>query len=361
MSPAQPSAKLDVYRDWLKIEAANRPLNYYQLLKLKMFEDDTVVIRKHYRELNAYIRRFATGDYIDQSQALLNELAKAMLCLSDHDRKEEYDQKLGRVTESAQTERTIEVILLQNNVVTREQIKQAKAYADAVGIELHKALIQKKAGKPEDIQLAYAESIGLPFVNLDDIPVDEYYAPQMDPDKARTHSFIPIMADMGKLILASPEPLSIDLEDELRLTFDMPVRCAICTTAQINAAIAKYYPRGAVQRLVPKSESTKSGVKKVSKRTDTQEEEDAPRKARVEKAPYTEAAKKNRVKVSAMAFCFTIMAVNIFRYLTVKNPRFFTEVLPYAFGAAIIAFAIAWFVSPRRVAEDDDEEDEDDD
>ena len=87
----------------------------------------------------------------------------------------------------------------------------------------------------------------MPFIDLNDVPVDEYYAPQMDPNTARQHSFVPVMADMGKLILASPEPISLDVEDELRLLFDLPVRCAICTPTQINAAIAKMTAEGKVE------------------------------------------------------------------------------------------------------------------
>ncbi|MBR5626041.1 MAG: hypothetical protein IKW74_00295, partial [Thermoguttaceae bacterium] len=246
-------AKLDVYRDWLKIEATNRPLTYYQLLKLNQFEDNTLLIRKRYRELNAYIRKFATGEFIDESQALLNELAKAMLCLTDAERKEEYDHSLGRKSEEqkpAGFRRSLEDILLANKILTLEQVKKAKSYAEAIGVELQMAILQQKLAAPEVVMLAYAESAGLPFINLDEIPVDEYYAPQINPVTARQHSFVPVMADMGKLILASPAPVSLDVEEELRVLFDMPVRCAICTPAQVNAAIAKYYPRGAVQTVV---------------------------------------------------------------------------------------------------------------
>ena len=35
--------ELDVYRDWLSITETARPLNHYQLLRLKSFEDTTVV------------------------------------------------------------------------------------------------------------------------------------------------------------------------------------------------------------------------------------------------------------------------------------------------------------------------------
>ena len=56
-------ATLDVYRDWLGIKEAERPLNHYQLLRLKKFEDDPEKIRGHYRKLNAHVRKYAAGQY----------------------------------------------------------------------------------------------------------------------------------------------------------------------------------------------------------------------------------------------------------------------------------------------------------
>lgn len=343
--------KIDVYRDWLKIEATNRPLNYYQILKLKAFEDNVTVIRKHYRELNAYIRKFATGDYIEQSQDLLNELAKAMLCLTDHERKSEYDFKLGRKTQETTGVRTLETVLLQNGVVTPDQLKKAKSFADAVGIDLQQAILQQRSAKPEDVMLAYAESIGLPFVNLDDIPVDEFYAPQMNPNTARQHSFVPVMADMGKLILASPEPVSLDVEDELRMIFEMPVRCAICTPTQVNAAIAKYYPRDAVQRIVRRDESEDAGAAAPAGVAAKEKPGKARRPASGPKPPFSEAAKKNRLKVAAVSFNFAFMVTAFARYFLIRNPKFFTEVLPYAFVLGAVAFVVGWFLSPREVHE----------
>jgi hypothetical protein len=58
--PAQ--KQLDVYRDWLKIEEKARPLNHYQLLRVKQFEDDPAKIRANYRQLNAHVRKFASGN-----------------------------------------------------------------------------------------------------------------------------------------------------------------------------------------------------------------------------------------------------------------------------------------------------------
>ena len=90
--------ELDVYRDWLGITETARPLSHYQLLRLDLFEDDPAKIRGNYRKMNAHVRKYAAGEYGAQSQELLNELAKAMLCLTDNLRKAEYDASLGRQT-----------------------------------------------------------------------------------------------------------------------------------------------------------------------------------------------------------------------------------------------------------------------
>lgn len=88
---------IDVYKEWLGIPEDQRPPNNYQLLRLVQFEDDSDKIRKNYKKLNLHVRKYASGQYSIESQSLLNELAKAMLCLTDEELKQEYDRSLGRV------------------------------------------------------------------------------------------------------------------------------------------------------------------------------------------------------------------------------------------------------------------------
>ena len=338
-----PQQKLDVYRDWLKISATNRPLNFYQILKLKPFEDSTAVIRDHYRKLNAYIRKFATGDYIDESQDLLNELAKAMLCLTDKERKAEYDESLGRKPDAAaaaQSARSFGEILVRNRIVTPENLKKAKSYADAVGLDLHMAIIQQKLAPQEQVMLAFAESEGLPFIDLREIPVDESYAPQIDPNMARSHSFVPVMADMGRLILASPVPLSLDVEEQLRVLFDMPIRSAICTPAQVNAAIAKYYPRDAVQQVV------RPAAKEGKKGSNDGAETVRVKKRRAAAPPLTAQGKKNRLLITVMAFCFSMMLGFLGRGLLDSNSTTVERLIPALILAAVAAPA-AWLIGSK--------------
>jgi len=239
--------QLDVYRDWLGIKETARPLNHYQLLRLKPFEDGTAKIREHYRKMNAHIRKFSTGDYADESQALLNELAKAMLALTDTQRKREYDASLGREDTGEGRRRTLEEILLAGKTITQEQLAKARSYADAVGLEVHDALVQQKVATADVVMLAYAESIGLPYIELADVGIDEQLTAQIPAALARQHSCVPVMIDRDQLLMASPNPLVPDVEEELRLRFEMPVRTILCTAASINSFVAEHYPRDAAE------------------------------------------------------------------------------------------------------------------
>src|SRR5690242_9621559 len=149
---------LDVYRDWLKISEAARPLNYYQLLRLKAFEDNTAKVREHYRAMNAHVRKYAAGEFAKQSQDLLNELARAMLCLTDARRKGDYDASLGRKDTSDGKRRSFEQILLATKVVNQAALDKARNFAKAINVEVRDALVQQRLAKYDAVLPAYAES-----------------------------------------------------------------------------------------------------------------------------------------------------------------------------------------------------------
>jgi len=239
--------QLDVYRDWLKIADAERPLNYYQLLRLKRFEDDPEKIRSHYRQLNAHVRKYQTGEFGPQSQQLLNELAKAMLCLTDLHRKGDYDASLGRVRVEEGRRLTFEQILLSRQLLKPEQLDRVRSFASAVGLPIRDALLQQKMITPEQVMQSYAESVGLPYIDLADTGIDESLVPQIPVAMARNYSCVPVMVDEGLLLIASPNPLNPDVEEHLRHRTGMPVRSVFCTPSGVNAAIDKHYSREALQ------------------------------------------------------------------------------------------------------------------
>jgi len=238
--------QFDVYQEWLGIRDSERPLTHYQLLRVPRFCDDVARIRENYRKMNAHVRKFATGDYGRQSQELLNELARAMLTLSDATRKREYDAALGREDTAEGRRRTIEEILLARKVIDQEQLRKARVYAEAVGLEIRDALVQQKLATPEVAMQAFAESQGLPYVELADLGVAADLVPKVPPALGRTHSCVPVMVDDAQVLVAAPHLLAPEVEDDLRLRFGMPVRTVLCTAGSINAVLEKCYPREAL-------------------------------------------------------------------------------------------------------------------
>ena len=326
--------EIDAYREWLGIAETARPLNHYQLLRLKSFEDNSAKIREHYRKMNAHVRKFATGDYSRQSQALLNELARAMLTLTDVARKREYDASLGRSDSGELRRRTFEEVLLANKVVDQAQLDKARNYAKAVGLEVRDAVLQQKLATPDVVMLAYAESIGLPYLELGDVGVDEQLASQIAPTMARQYSCVPVMADGGQLLMASPNPLVPDVEEELRLRFSMPVRTVLCTPASINDAIAKYYPPDAVQAAPAPSRGKQNQAAPAAA---------TPAAAKPALSPEERA--KRQKTAAILGFNLTVIVTMLLFTLVLQGSTFLGIILSVLLGSAVAG--AAWFVAGK--------------
>jgi hypothetical protein len=325
---------IDVYRDWLKIADAERPLNHYQLLRLKKFEDDPAKVRANYRAMNTHVRKFAGGEYAQQSQDLLNELAKSMLCLTDKRRKGEYDASLGRKETGATKTRNFEQILLATKVIDQAALDKARNFAKAINVEVRDALVQQKLAKYDAVLPAYAESIGLPYLDLTDIPLNPALIAGVPSHIARQHSCVPVMIDEGQLLMASPNPLDPNVEEELRLRFSLPVvRTVLCSPANINDVLAKYVPKDGS---APEPAVAAATIAPAAAQSPQAAAAPAPAKP---SGPLTDEQKKQRLLYSILscnAGTFTAIAC---ANLTSLSGMIY---IPLALLASGIAFGITW-------------------
>ncbi len=88
------TTQFDPYYKWLGIPPAEQPPNHYRLLGVVLFESDADVIAAAADRQMAHVKSFATGRYAAASQKLLNELARARVCLLNPERKVEYDTQV---------------------------------------------------------------------------------------------------------------------------------------------------------------------------------------------------------------------------------------------------------------------------
>jgi hypothetical protein len=333
---------LDVYRDWLKITETARPLNHYQLLRLKLFEDNIAKVREHYRAMNAHVRKFAAGEFARQSQDLLNELARAMLCLTDSQRKAEYDVTLGRKDAKAGARgRTFEQILLAAKVVDQAALDKARNFAKAIGVDVRDALVQQKLARYEEVLPAYAESIGLPYLDLNDVPLNPQLIAGVPPMIARQHSCVPVLVDGNELLMASPNPLDPNIEEELRLRFGMPVRTVLCTPGNINDVIARHVPRDGAADPAPVLAAAPAAAPAGAPAAQAAAAAPAARPA----GPMTDAEKKQRRDMAIVTFNVGFMVVMLSTWQVLGRGFFLSAAA--AFLVAGVAAGAAWKMKSR--------------
>ncbi len=102
------SQSFDPYHIWLGIPANESPPNHYRLLGLSLFESDADVIQHAIDQRMAHLKSLSTGRHVALSQRLLNEVARAGVCLLRPVDKQIYDYALraaiAAVAQSARTE-----------------------------------------------------------------------------------------------------------------------------------------------------------------------------------------------------------------------------------------------------------------
>jgi hypothetical protein len=312
----------DIYSRWLGITETVRPLNHYQLLRLKQFEDDTGLIRTHYNKLSGGVRKYLSTEYADRAGGLLNELTKAMLCLTDSRRKAEYDASLGRTGGPTSKQRTLDELVVLRKVITAEQLAKAQQLAKAIGVDLRDALLQQKGLPVEAIMQCQAEALGIPYIDLAQFTLDIELAQKVPATLARQHSCVAIMIDGDRVLVASPNQLTSNVEDELRIRLGMPIRSVLCAPTAIHEVVNKYYPREAAARQmgVTTSVEEREVVDPVQRRKD-----------------------KQRVALAALMFGATGFMILTFFIQSLNDLSMIMQIV-YASVVGAVAAGIAWIV-----------------
>jgi hypothetical protein len=324
---------MDFYKEWLGIPEGNRPPDHYELLRLKRFEDDHDKVRAHYKKLNGHVRKYATGQYSVQSQTLLNELAKAMLCLTDNERKREYDEGMGREFPAEVDEfgrQPIIDVLVRQGKVQRSQKAEIEEFADRRGLSHRDALVQMKLVDPESAAKALAEQLGYSYVDLEDVLPEDSALDMVPRMLVKQYSFIPLFIDDDRLLVACIDEIDHELEEELRLRYDVPIRPVIAVPRAINQGIAKYYAPGMRDEAVVPEKKTpgkgKAAAKKGEKAEKSKPEKPVKKtKGGVEQLTADEKQQRKQLGIlmmtsSIMFPMFTLVIFNMMPTLQITMP-----------------------------------------
>ncbi len=330
---------IDVYKQWLGIPEELRPPTHYQLLRLVDFEDDPEKIRAHYKKLNNVVRKYATGDYMLESQELLNELAKAMLCLTDSERKREYDESLGReFTEEEGAKKPLLRVLADWGDIDKSQIREIEEFADKRGLTTRDACVQMKLASPDKAAMALAEELGRSYVDLETVFPDDSVLDLVPRKLVKRNGILPLFIDEDVVLVACTDEPEHELEDEFRLRFNKPMRVVIATPLQINQGIAKYYAPGERDEALVQDVTT-------GKRTKSKSKSGSKTKSKSGSKPKQELSadeKRSQQMVAILILCWVTIGSALADQFVIK--AFLFPRWAFFFGLVLIIPPIAFFM-----------------
>src|SRR4051794_33372311 len=87
-------ADFDAYYKWLGIPPIEQPPDHYRLLGVQAFERDRDVINNAADQRMGLLKTFATSAHGPLAEELLNQVARARICLLNPEKKDAYDRTL---------------------------------------------------------------------------------------------------------------------------------------------------------------------------------------------------------------------------------------------------------------------------
>ena len=148
---------------------------------------------------------------------------------------------------------------------------------------------------------------------------------------------MPVLVDNKQLLMASPNPLDPNVEEELRLRFGMPVRTVLCTPANINDAIDKFVPGR--RRCPNRAGGRRAGRRRSCRRGPGRAGQGPPT------GPMTPEEKKQRRDYALVAFSTSMIVLVNAMYWGLGRGVFFSVMVALPLAAA--AAGITWKVRSR--------------
>jgi type IV pilus assembly protein PilB len=126
-------------------------------------------------------------------------------------------------------------ILLDRGLITQEQLDEALTIQGSTSDKIGRILVDKGYVKEKDVLRAYAEQIGVPFVELDRSQIDEQASKSIPQSMIQRHSAIPIKRDGNRLVVAMADPTNVFALDDIRLMTGYEVEPVLASPEDIAA------------------------------------------------------------------------------------------------------------------------------
>ena len=145
------------------------------------------------------------------------------------------------VTTVKNSEKKLGEILVDNGVITTDQLEQALQEHSKSQKKIGDLLIDLKMATNEQVTEAMGQQHGLPYLRLSEYEIDPEIIESVSEEMARKYRIIPVDRTNNTLTVALADPANVFLLDDIRVRSGMEIVPLISLIEDIDAAIEKYF------------------------------------------------------------------------------------------------------------------------
>ncbi|CAM5778200.1 GspE/PulE family protein [Cellulomonas persica] len=131
-------------------------------------------------------------------------------------------------------------ILLEEGLVTEAQLLSALDEQMTAGSSLGRTLVELGMLTEGQLVQALAAQVGMPFVDLDEYPVDRAALAMVPGGICRRYTVLPVAIENGVLVLATADPGNVLAVDDVRSVSGMQVQPVVATYDNVLRAIDRF-------------------------------------------------------------------------------------------------------------------------
>ncbi len=140
-----------------------------------------------------------------------------------------------------QHKRRLGDILIEQGLITREQLADALKFQREKGIKTGEALVEKGYVTWKDISVALSRQMNLPFIEKINVKMDPSIMALIPRKIAEHYNVVPIGIEDNTLIIATDDPLNLGGLDELRYRTGKKLSVVVTSREEIKRAIKAFY------------------------------------------------------------------------------------------------------------------------
>src|SRR5262245_6042472 len=132
-------------------------------------------------------------------------------------------------------------ILVKRQILSADQLEEARALATQNGIKINEALLKLEYATSEQIMSAVAEHHGMQFVDLEKVSIPPSVVELVPESVARENIVLPMSQENGTLKIIMSDPSDFDTMQKLQFILNKDIQPVLADRGQIIEAINRHY------------------------------------------------------------------------------------------------------------------------